>query len=1019
MITPRETRLLRAPTLRAFQRAIAESLAGCAPASAPAVAVLTPTRAATDQLRRTLAAAGVDARRAALVTRGEWYEWLRGRSGSCPPLLTAAQREVVVGAATGDALAAGCAPPFRLRPGIVAALLAFYDQLRRHRRPVDAFERFLVEELEPSAGLDRGARRLLSQTRFLVAAFRAYDRRLDALDFVDEHRLRERLLAAGTARPVSEVVVTVPDQAAHAAGLYPADFDLLARLPRLARVTVVATDAVLDSGYRERLEDLLPGLSESRADAGPGPPAAVVVPDPPAGPPCFAWRDREEELRGIARQVRRSVLAGGRPPSAAAVVVQRPLPYLYLAPSVFGEAGLPVRAGDSLPLAVEPYAAAVDLVVAFAAGGFRHGPAIGLLRSPHFRFGADGPPPSAAAVRALDRALSEMRFTAGVDTLAGRAEEWRAAAGVRRTAAAALDCVLALAGELRPLRVTRPLAAQLATLRSFLERHAAEAAPGGPAGRGSEGRTLVRQGLAALEAANRSLRDAGGGVDAAGLAPVVRRWIESRTFPGRPPAEGVHLIDVHAAAYGRFDDVFVAGLVEAEWPGRTIRNVFYPGGLLAGLGWPRERDRLRASRAAFHDLLGLAAERVWLSNFHLEDDAVVTASPLLEDLDGLAVERIPAPDPERAAAPGGEPPVPRADEDTAGTDGGGHTAPGGEPPVPRAGEDPAGTDGGEHTAPGGEPPVPRADPGLRRRWRALRAGRSSRSGADGLPPPGRAGRQPERTYAVSALERYAACPFQYFASDALGLETERRAEETMTPEQRGLFLHRVFESFFRDWQAAGHGAVTLANFETALERFAAVAEDAVGALPPLDRAVARGWLLGSAAAPGLAERVFAVEIEGQTGVAERLLEYRVDGRFELGAPPARRTVALRGVIDRIDLHADRTFRVIDYKAGRPPHPSRALQLPVYARCAERQLRAERGEDWRAAEALYLAFGDPRLHVSAPGGEVGRAIAAGEERVVELVGAIEAGEYPPRPADRLRCATCPFPTVCRKEHVDDA
>ena len=972
MITPRETRLLRAPTLRAFQRAIAEALARRgAPASASPVAVLTPTRAATDQLRRTLAAAGVDARQAALVTRGEWYEWLRERSGSCPPLLTAVQREVVVGAAAGDALAAGCAPPFRLRPGIVAALLAFYDQLRRHRRSVDAFERFLIEELEPSADLDRGARRLLSQTRFLVAAFRAYDRRLDALDFVDEHRLRERLLAAGTARPVSGIVVTVPDQVAHAAGLYPADFDLLARLPRLARVTVVATDAVLDSGYRERLEDLLPDLSESRADADPGPPAAVVVPDPPAGPPCFAWRDREEELRGIARQVRRSVLAGGRPPSTAAVVVQRPLPYLYLAPSVFDEAGLPVRAGDSLPLAVEPYAAAVDLVVTFAASGFRPGPAIDLLRSPHFRFDVDGSPPPAAAIRAFGRALSEMRFTAGVDTLASGAEEWRTAAGIRRAAFAALRCVLALAGELHPLRAPRPLAAQLATLRSFLERHAPVAASGEPADRGSEGRTLVWQGLAALEAANRSLRDAGGDVDVAGLAPVVRRWIESRTFPRRPPAEGVHLIDVHAAAYGRFDDVFVAGLVETEWPGRTIRNVFYPGGLLAGLGWPRERDRLRAARAAFHDLLGLAAERVWLSNFHLEDDAVVTASPLLEDLDGLAVERIPAPDPDRAAAPGGE------------------------------------------------PPGARGDPRLRRRWRALRVERSSRSGAGGLPAPGRAGRQPERTYAVGALERYAACPFQYFASDALGLETERKAEETMTPEQRGLFLHRVFESFFRDWQAAGHGAVTLANFETALDRFAAAAEDAVGSLPPLDRAVARGWLLGSAAAPGLAERVFAVEIEGQTGVAERLLEYHVDGRFELGAPPARRTVAIRGVIDRIDLHADRTFRVIDYKAGRPPHPSRALQLPVYARCAERQLRAERGEDWRAAEALYLAFGDPRLHVSVPGGEVARAIAAGEERVVELVEAIEAGEYPPRPVDRLRCATCPFPTVCRKDHVADA
>ena len=970
MITPRETRLLRAPTLAAFQRAIADTVARGEGASSAQAAVLTPTRAASLQLRRTLDAAGVGSRSAALVTRNEWYEWLRERTGSCPPLLTPVEREVVAAAAAADATAAGAAPPFRLRPGIVAALLAFYDQLRRRRRSVDAFERLLIDELEPSADLDRGARRLLLQTRFLVAAFRAYDRRLDHLPGLDEHRLRERLLAAEGGEAVSEIVVTVPDQAADAAGLYPADFDVLARLPRLARVTLIATDAVLDSGYRERLDDLLPGLVESRVAAETRRAAVLVVPDASAEPPCFAWRDREEELRGIGRQVRRAAVVEGRSPAAAAVVVQRPLPYLYLAPSVLGAAAVPLRAGEALPLAAEPYAAAVDLVLAFAAGRFRREPAVALLRSPHFRFDADGSPPAPDAVRALDRALSEARFAGGLETLRGYAAEWQAAARVRRTALPALRSVVALAEELLPLSSPRPLAAQLATLRSFLERHAREADPDEAAGRNAAARTRVRRGLEALEAADRATNRPGNDVDVAAAASVVRRWIESRTSPSPSPAAGLHLIDVHAAAYGRFDDVFVAGLVEPEWPARTGRNIFYPGGLLAGLGWPRERDRQRAARAAFHDLLGLAAERVWLSTFRLEDDVIVAASPLLEDLEGLQVERVPAPHPVAGdAAPGG--------------------------------------------------PAARVDASLRSRWRALRAARASGPDGGDRRSPGFAGRRPARSYTVSSLERYAACPFQYFAAHALGLEAERDAEQTMTAEQRGLLLHRVFESFFRDWQAAGRGPVTLANRGAALERFAAVAEEAVGGLPPVDRAVARGWLLGSAAAPGLAERVFVAEIEDQTGVAERLLEYRVDGRFELGRGPTRRTVAIRGVVDRIDLHADRTFRVIDYKASRPPHRSRALQLPVYARCAERQLHAERGPGWRATEALYLAFGDPRLQVAAPGRDVAAALADGEARVVELVEAIEAGVYPPRPIERALCASCAFPTVCRKEYVDDA
>ena len=967
MITPRVTRLLRAPTLPAFQRAIAEAVAGRR-ASPGRMAVLTPTREAILQLRRTLDAAGVDSRSAALITRREWYGWLRERAVSCPPLLTSVEREVIADAAATDATAGGAPPPFRLRPGIVAALLAFYDQLRRRRRSVDAFERLMVDELEPIADLDRGARRLLLQTRFLVAAFRAYDRRLDALARLDEHRLRDRLLAANDSEAVSEIVVTMPDQVAHPAGLYPADFEVLARLPRLERVTLIATDRVLDSGYRERLDDLLPGLVESRVEsAGRGP--GLVVPATSSERPFFVWRDREEELRGIARQVQRAVAVDRGSPALAAVVVQRPLPYLYLAPSVFGAVALPVRTGDALPLAIEPYAAAVDLVVTFAASRFRRGTVVELLRSPHFGPGTGASAPDAGAIRALDLALSEIRFAGGLETLKGYVAEWRTATGIRRAALPALHYAITLAEELRPLLSPQPLAIHLATLRSFLRRHAPAAGAGQAAGRATEGRTHVWRGLEALEATDRSLNHPRGDVDVVEVASVVRRWIESRTFPSRAPAEGVHLIDVQAAAYGQFNDVFVAGLVETEWPGPASRNIFYPAGLLAGLGWPRERDRQRASRASFHDLLDLAAERVWLSAFSLEDDVIVATAPLLEEIDDARLDRIPAPAPLAAGASPGE-------------------------------------------------SVKGIDADLYGRWRAARTDRASDAAAADRRSIGLAGRQPERSYTVSSLERYATCPFQYFAAHTLGLEAERAAQQTMTPEQRGLVLHRVFESFFRDWQAAGFAAVTLANLDLALERFGAAAEDAIGDLPPVDRAVARGWLLGSAAAPGLAERVFVAEIEDQTGVVERLLEYRIDGRFELGPPPVRRPVAIRGVVDRIDLHADRTFRVLDYKASRPPHRSRALQLPVYASCAEHQLHTQRKQDWRATEALYLAFGDPRLQVAVPGGDVAGAIADGEARVVELVEAIEAGVYPPRPIDRSRCASCSFPTVCRKDYVED-
>ena len=693
MITPRETLLLRAPTLAAFQRAIAARVADARLGlEGGEPAVLVPTRAAADQLRRTLRGLGADAgggvRRPAIVPRSEWYDWLQARAASPVRLLTLVEREVLGSLAARDAAAAGAPPPFRLRPGIVAALLAFYDDLRRRQKTVDTFERLLIEDLEPSADIDRGARRLLEQTRFLIAAFRAYEQRLDAAPGIDEHRFRDHLRETGTREPVPEVVVTVADEVANPAGLYPADFDLLARLPGLARVTIVATDSLLDSGFRQRLDDVLPEIGEVRVAPDPAPPPRLVVPGDTAGDSAyFTCRDREEELRGVARAV-----SGARvdaPGLSAAVVVARPLPYLYLAPPIFTGAGLRTRAGDGLPLAVEPYAAAVHLVLQYAAGD-RSATTMSLFRNPQFAFAGD--------------------------EAAGIADQ-----------------------ELAPLGASRPLAHHLATLRAFLQRHAARLPDprDAIAERTARARALIHDGLEALETAHRALNDGGASVSLAELATTVRRWIESRTYPPdrSVPRDGdVHLIDPDTAPYGRFDHLFIAGLIEAEWPRRAERNIFYPVGMLASLGWPAERDRLRAARALFNDLLCLPRARVQLSAFLLEDDTAVTVSPMLEDLDLGALDRIAAPA--------------TKEEDSQ------------APPDAAAAAE---------------------------RWRAFRLARAATGTArDRLR--GDIGPQPSRPYAVGALERYLDCPFKYFARHVLRLKEEDDEEQTMT---RGALLRRV------------------------------------------------------------------------------------------------------------------------------------------------------------------------------------------------------------------------------------
>ena len=79
------------------------------------------------------------------------------------------------------------------------------------------------------------------------------------------------------------------------------------------------------------------------------------------------------------------IRAGGPPFDWIGLVVARPLPYLYLAREVFDGAELPFEALDTLPLAAEPYAAAVDVVLECAAANFTRRALMALLHQPHFR----------------------------------------------------------------------------------------------------------------------------------------------------------------------------------------------------------------------------------------------------------------------------------------------------------------------------------------------------------------------------------------------------------------------------------------------------------------------------------------------------------------------------------------------------------------------------------------------------------------------------------------------------------
>jgi RecB family exonuclease len=906
-----------------------------------------------------------------LITAAELIPSLVSRLPLTRRVLTSEEREALMGVACREA-ALEHAPPFRLRPGIVAEILDLYDRLREHQKTVDTFERLALGRLEPGADLDRGAARLVQQTHFLVAAFRVFERRV-ADAGTDVHQQRSRLLAEPSSRPCRHAIVAVGDRAFDRHGLCAADWDLLARLPGLERIDVVTTDLALAGAPHERVHQLLPGIEEVRVAAVDAGPAVLSVPDDAQR--FYLARDREDELAGFARWIKPVARQGGLDLEHTALVVNQPLPYLYLAREVFRSAGVPCQMFDALPLAGEPYAAALDLVFTTVSTGFAREPSTAMLRSPWFawRLTKDA---DDVAVLALERQLAESGYLGDVGALDRLVDAWTqdaAAPPAKKAATGAASLLLSLCHELAPLRDRRPVAEHLDTLLAFLDRHGATP---------SSGDDFHDNGLRARRAVHSllvALRDAYAQFDTADVpfddvVVLVRRAIEARTFAPRAGNSGVHVVDADSAPFGDFDIVQLAGLVDGEWPGRSKRNIFYGPEILRELGWPSDVDRREAACARFVDLLRLPVRTVRVSGFSLESDAIVSLSPLLAELETCGLTEIVSSDPDI-----------RIFEHEALSEGA----------TALASLDPESQRWAQH----------RHDLASRARRMAGRI--------DGYRAP---------SYSLSALERYQDCPFRFFAANVLRLEESPEDQSTLTPRRRGQLLHEILQRFFAAWDARGDDPISADTLAQAREVFATVAEPILSALPEAESALERTRLFGSPISVGIADVVLTNEALRQEPVAERWLEYRLEGEFTLGAANGA-TVSLRGVADRVDLLSGRRLRVVDYKSGGVPSPTRALQAPVYALCAQERLAARDGAAWTIEEASYIALAGKRPVVpvvAADDSEASKAAALADARarLFTAVDGITAGEFPPRPYDTMICRSCAFSTVCRKEYAAD-
>ena len=296
----------------------------------------------------------------------------------------------------------------------------------------------------------------------------------------------------------------------------------------------------------------------------------------------------------------------------------------------------------------------------------------------------------------------------------------------------------------------------------------------------------------------------------------------------------------------------------------------------------------------------------------------------------------------------------------------------------------------------------------------------------GLHPPSPA----ERVISATRLEGWAACPFAYLLGNILGVQEVENPEDELriTPREKGSLVHEVLELFIKEaldrppgarlrpgeaWTAADEARL-LAIGEAVCDAYEARGVTGRPIFWRQDKKRIMADLvtfLQKDSDYRMAHGTSPLEAELAFGLSKGVL-----GPVALELPDGRH-VQFRGLADRVDVAADGTLHVVDYKTGKaddykhlsednPDEGGRRLQLPVYGQAA----RQSQGTPDAAVHAEYW-FVSTRGRFERKGYPV-------TPEVLEHVGAtlgtvvagIEAGVFPAYPTAAsttpwVECAFC--------------
>jgi CRISPR/Cas system-associated exonuclease Cas4 (RecB family) len=279
-----------------------------------------------------------------------------------------------------------------------------------------------------------------------------------------------------------------------------------------------------------------------------------------------------------------------------------------------------------------------------------------------------------------------------------------------------------------------------------------------------------------------------------------------------------------------------------------------------------------------------------------------------------------------------------------------------------------------------------------------------------------------RPYSLSALQRFAVCPYQFVLSAIYRLEPAKEPEplQRMDPLTRGSLFHAIQAEFFRTMQREGRLPIdepgvdrAVATLDAAVDRLAdQYREDLAPAIDRVwrDEIAAirkdlRIWVRTLSAErdwePWRFEFGFGLPVTSDRDPSSVADPIRVDGRF-----------LLRGSVDLIErARTGSRLRVTDHKTGKNRSTPRlvigggtTLQPVLYSVAVAQAIGAPVVEG-----RLYYCTTAGGFHAHAVPID-DRTTRLGLEALEIVDRAVELGFLPPAPAEKA-CAWCDFRPVC--------